>query len=168
MVLIFKSHGCTKYANTTLLLLVKVSALLTRSQSFRLIWNRFCNVIVIRGRYIPLHFECDNNFPKVFLKALGANLIEVNTQGIAASLNSGNSDKDCDHKSRIGTVRGGKDPAEKGKQITTNLMKVNVFTKCQQRDRNKGFETFSLNLYVNLNCQKLFNWIKVHLTFGEN
>ena len=45
LLLIFKTHDCTKYAYTTLLLLVKVSALLNRSQSFRLIWNRFCNVI---------------------------------------------------------------------------------------------------------------------------
>lgn len=174
LLLIFKTHGCTKYAYTTLLLLVKVSALLTRSQSFRLIWNRFCNVIGKKGRNIPLdlQLEHDNNFLKAFLKALGANLNEANAQRVAASLNymlliMGTVDKDCDHQSRNGTVRGGKDPAETVKQITTDLMKGNVFTECQQRDGYKGFETFSSNLYAKLDYRNLFNWIKDHLKVWE-
>lgn len=175
LLLIFKTHGCTKYAYTTLLLLVKVSALLTRSQSFRLIWNRFCNVIGKKGRNIPLdlRLEHNNNFLKAFLKALGANLNEANAQRVAASLNCmllimGTVDKDCAHQSRIGTVRGGRDPAETVKQITTDLMKGNVFTECQQRNGYKGFGTFNSNLYAKLDYRKLFNWIKDHLKVWEN
>ena len=66
LLLIYKSHGCTKYAYTTLMLLVKVSALLSESQAFRLKWNRFCNATGKRARNIPLdlQLEHDNNFVK--------------------------------------------------------------------------------------------------------
>lgn len=112
--LIYKSHGCIKYAYTTLMLLVKITALLNRSQVFRLKWNRVCNAIGKRGRNIPLdlQFEHDNNFVKAFLKALGANLNEANAQRVAASLNymiiMGTVNKDCKSLGRTGTVRGGR------------------------------------------------------------
>ena len=58
------------------------------------------------------HWTCSwNNFLKAFLKALGANVNEANAQRVAASLNyllllMGTVDRDCDHQSRVGTVRG--------------------------------------------------------------
>ena len=64
-------------------------------------------------------------------------------------------------------MRGGKDPAETVIQITTDLMKGNVFTECQQREGYKGFETFSSNLYAKLDYGKLFIWIKDHLRVWE-
>ena len=111
------------------------------------------------------HQTCGWNTITTFL---GANLNEANAQRVAATLNYiliiiGTVDNYCDHQRRIGTVRRGKDPAKTIKQITTDLMKGNVFTECQQRDRYKGFEIFSLNLYTKLDYQKLFNWKKDHL-----
>ena len=170
LLLIYKSHCCIKYAYTTLMLLVKITALLKMSQVFRLKWNRACNAIGKRGRNIPLdlQFEHDNNFVKAFLKALGANLNEANAQRVAACLNymiliMGTVDKDCKSLGRAGTVRGGKDPAETVKQIVADLMKGTVFTEYPQRNGYKGFEKFSSNLYDKLDYRQLFIWTKDHL-----
>lgn len=175
LLLIYKSHGCHKYAYTTLLLLVKVTALLSESQAFRLKWNRFCNAIGSLARNIPLdlQLEHDNNFVKAFLKALGSNVNEINAQRVSGSLNYMTTimqtvDKDCKSHSRTGTVRGGKDPAETVIQITDDLMKGNVFTECPQREGYKGFSKFSGNLTKKLDYRDLFHWIKDHLkTWGK-
>ena len=174
LLLIYKSHGCTKYAYTTLMLLVKVSALLSESQAFRLKWNRFCNATGKRARNIPLdlQLEHDNNFVKAFLKSFGANLNEVNAQRVAASLNHmiaimQTVDEDCKGQSRTGTVRGGKDPAETVKQITDDLVKGMVFEECQGRSGYKGLEKFSSDLTEKLDYRNLFHWIKDHLRIWE-
>ncbi|XP_078343148.1 uncharacterized protein LOC144628902 [Oculina patagonica] len=174
LLLIFKTHHCIKYAYATLLLLVRICALLSESQAFRLKWNRFCNATGKKARNIPLdlRLEHDNNFVKAFLKALGSNLNESNAQRVAACLNymlliMGTVDEDCERQSRTGTVRGGKDPAETVKQITTDLMKGNVFTECQQRNGYTGFENFSSNLYSKLDYRQLFHWIKDRLKVWE-
>ena len=70
----FNFHGSTKYFYTTLLLLVKIHAILPEGQAFRLIWNRFFNKHGWKGRNIPLDLRLEhlNNFLKACLKVLGA------------------------------------------------------------------------------------------------
>lgn len=51
---IYKVYGCTKYSFTVLLLLVKVAALLPESLAFRLVWNRFFNIMGKLGHNISL------------------------------------------------------------------------------------------------------------------
>lgn len=104
----FNFHGSTKYFYTTLLLLVKIHAILPEGQAFRLIWNRFFNKHGWKGRNIPLDLRLEhlNNFLKACLKVLGANLKEKNAQRIALSLDTmekilDSVDKDCNFETQV-------------------------------------------------------------------
>lgn len=68
--LIFKCCGCIEYASTTLLLLVKVNALLTELIADQLICNRFCNSHGKKGKNIPLDLKLEqlNKLLKAMLK----------------------------------------------------------------------------------------------------
>lgn len=48
--LIYKCHGHTKYAHTTLLFLTKVFAIWGKEDAQSLIWNRFCNSFGGKGK----------------------------------------------------------------------------------------------------------------------
>ena len=87
--LIFSCYGHTKYAYVTLLLLVRVHAILNQSEAFSLMSNRFCNTSGRIGRNNPLDLRLEhlNNLLKACVKALGANVNEESAQRIAAGLN---------------------------------------------------------------------------------
>ena len=85
---IYYSHGRTKYQYTTLLLLVKTEALLSKLQAFRLKWNRFCNRKGRKGHNISLDLRLEklNNLLKSLLKVLGSNLSLPSAQRVACCL----------------------------------------------------------------------------------
>ena len=69
-ILIFKCYECTKYAYITLLLLVKVNALLTEMKADQLVNNRFFSTHGNKGKNILLDLKIEqlNNLPKAMLK----------------------------------------------------------------------------------------------------
>lgn len=164
--LIFSSHGHTKYAYVTLLLLVRIYAILSESEATSLICNRFCNTVGKIGRNIPLDLRLEhlNNLLKACLKALGANVNESSAQRVAAALNGiemiiASVDSDCE-SSRASKVRGGKDPAESVNQIVSDLINGDVFSKHPDRDGYKGFATFDGNIIAKLDYAEFYHWIK--------
>jgi len=85
---IYYSHGRTKYQYTTLLLLVKKEALLSKLQAFRFKGSRFCNTRGKEGHNISLDLRLEqfNNLLKAFFKVLGSNLSQSNAQRVACCL----------------------------------------------------------------------------------
>ena len=164
--LIYSSYGHNKYAYVTLLFLVRIYAILDESEALNLICNRFCNTVGKMGHNIPLdlRLEHSNNLLKACLKALGANVSENSAQRVAAALNGiemvlNSIDKDC-QSSSLSKVRGGKDPKESVKQIVTDLVSGDVFSRHNQRDGYTGFSEFNANIIAQLNYAEFYHWIR--------
>lgn len=172
--LLYHCNGCTKYTYTTLLLLVKLNALLPEAQAFRLMWNRFCNSSGKKGGNISLDLRLEqlNNLLKACLKVLGANINEHNSQRLARAINSMESllksvDEDCNIRNFAG-ARGGKDPAETVSQIVSDLLENDVFSKTLGRKGYNSFKEFDENILNKLDYRKFYAGIKDKLKVWEN
>lgn len=134
---IYYTHGRTKYQVTTLLLLVKTEALLSKLQAFTLKRNHFCNTKGRKGHNISvdLRLEPLNNLLKSFLKVLGSNLSLSSAQRVACCLDVLEAilesfDTDCNmHKDN--KQRECKDKADTVLQIVKVLMDKKVLLKAQ-------------------------------------
>lgn len=84
-VLLYKYHGHTKYAYTTLLFLTKVKSVLPAERAESLIANRFCNNHGKPGKNISmdLFLEHENKSVKSYTDLLGSNFKEESAQRIA-------------------------------------------------------------------------------------
>ena len=164
--LIFSCYGHTKYAYVTLLLLVRVHAILNQSEAFSLMSNRFCNTSGRIGRNIPLDLRLEhlNNLLKACLKALGANVNEESAQRIAAALNGiemilNSVDKDC-RCTVPSKVCGGKGHEESVLQIVSDVISINAFCKCPQRDGYSGFARLNANIISQLDYAQFYHWVR--------
>ena len=85
--LLYKCHGHTKYAYSTLLFLTKVKAILSADKAESLVANRFCNTHGKQGKNISmdLFLEHRNNSVKGYCDLLGPNFGEESAQRIARS-----------------------------------------------------------------------------------
>lgn len=163
---IYYVNGCTKYVYTTLLLLVKLKAILSEAQAFCLTWNRFCNKHGRKARNIPLDLRLEqlNNLLKGFLKSLGANLKEKNAQRIARSLQALESildalDEDCKLNSQT-RVRKSKDPEETVAQIVKDLTEIDAFLKVPGREGHLSFAEFRSGVIGRVDYSKFYKSIK--------
>lgn len=86
--MLFRKFRKDKYAYTTLLFLCKVFAILSESEAYHLLWNRFFNGKGRKGKNIPLDLmmEFFNHILKSCLRMLGGNINETNAQRVARSL----------------------------------------------------------------------------------
>ena len=172
--LIFKCYGCTKYAYTTLLLLVKVNALLTEMKAAQLIDNRFFNSHGKKGKNIPLDLKMEqlNNLLKAMLKILGSNLNEKSAERIARSISYTeliltSLDADCmvgetgHHRSSL------KDSQESVHQIVTYLMNEKVFQKTPGREGYASFANFNRNFLASLDYREVYTWMTDKLKLWE-
>lgn len=154
--LVFKCYGCTKYAYITLLLLVKVNALLTEMKADQLVNNRFFSTHGKKGKNILLDLKMEqiNNLLKAMLKILGSNLNEKSTHRIARSLNYtelilASLDSDC----MVGETshhRSLKDSEEAVKQIVTDLISEEAFKKTPGREGYPSFADFKSDFLASL------------------
>ena len=164
--LIFNCYGCTKYAYTTLLLLVKVNALLSDKKADQLIHDRFCNTHGKKGKNIPLDLKMEqlNNLLKAMLKILGSNLNEESAQRIARSIEYielilASLDGDCS----VGETshhRSLKDSEETVKEIVTDLVNMRAFQKTPGRGGYPSFPEFNVNFLDALDNRGMFTWMK--------
>jgi len=137
--LLYKCHGHTKYAYTTLLFLTKVKAILPADKAESLIANRFCNTHGKPGKNISmdLFLEHRNNSVKAYCDLLGSKFGEELAQRIARS--SGINDEimasvDADCKiAKKDETRSSTDPTEAVKQVVTDLLSLNVFVHTWKR-----------------------------------
>lgn len=133
---IYYSHGRTKYQVTTLLLLVKTEALLSKLQAFTLKRNHFCNTKGRKGHIsVDLRLEQLNNLLKSFLKVLGSNLSLSSAQRVACCLDVLEAilesfDTDC-NMDKDNKQRECKDKADTVLQIVKVLMDKKVLLKAQ-------------------------------------
>lgn len=170
----FDVHGCTKYFYTTLLLLVKVSAILPEGQAFRLIWNRFFNKHGWKGRNIPLDLRLEhlNNLLKSCLKVLGANLKEKSAQRIAQSLETlerilDSVDEDCSWETKV-RARAVKDPEETVTQIVKDLNQIKAFKQTPGREGHPSFKSFGPSIPGKVDYGKMYQSIKDKLKLWSN
>ena len=154
--LIFKCYGCTKYAYITLLLLVKVNALLTEKKADRLVNNRFFATHGNKDKKIPLDLKMEqlNNLLKAMLKILGSNLNEKSTHRIARSITYtelilASLDSDC-MVGETGHHRSLKGTDEAVKQIVTDLISEEAFQKTPGREGYPAFPEFNSNFLASL------------------
>lgn len=133
---IYYTHGRTKYQVTTLLLLVKTEALLSKLQAFTLKRNHFCNTKGRKGHIsVDLRLEQLNNLLKSFLKVLGSNLSLSSAQRVACCLDVLEAilesfDTDC-NMDKDNKQRECKDKADTVLQIVKVLMDKKVLLKAQ-------------------------------------
>ena len=163
---IYKVNGCTKYSYTVLLLLVKVAALLPQSLAFRLVWNRFFNIMGKLGHNISLdhRMEMFIKLLKTFLKGLGSNITEESAQRVARCLNTLEAimeslDKEC-HLNQKESNRAGKGQEEAVSQIVEDLINQSAFVKVPGRQGYPNFPKFSGNLIEKLDYRDFYSWIK--------
>lgn len=133
---IYYSHRRIKYQVTTLLLLVKTEALLSKLQAFILKRNHFCNTKGRKGHIsVDLRLEQLNNLLKSFLKVLGSNLSLSSAQRVACCLDVLEAilesfDTDC-NMDKDNKQRECKDKADTVLQIVKVLMDKKVLLKAQ-------------------------------------
>lgn len=160
--LFFNFHGCTKYFHTTLLLFVKLNAILPEGKAFQLIWNRFFKKHGWKGRNIPLYLclEYLNNSLKACLKVLGANMKEKNAQRVALSLESlehisDSLDNDCNWEvtARACSVNS---PEETAFQIHEGLNHIRAFHQTPGRKGHTSFANFAPSIAGKVDCGKLY------------
>lgn len=170
---IYYSHGRTKYQYTTLLLLVKTEALLSKVQAFRLKWNRFCNTRGKKGHNISLDLRLEqfNNLLKAFLKVLGSNLSQSSAQRVACCLDVLEAllesiDKDCNLQKEV-KQRQCKNKAESVLQIAKDLVEKEAFVKTPGRKGHNSFPKFNGNIISKLDYRNFFTWIKKTLKIWE-
>ena len=167
--LLYKCHGHTKYAYTTLLFLTKVKAILPADKAESLIANRFCNTHGKPGKNISmdLFLEHRNNSVKAYCDLLGSKFGEESAQRIARS--SGINDEimasvDADCKiAKKDETRSSTDPTEAVKQVVTDLLSMNVFVYTPGREGYSSFPKISANLVSGLDYRDLYNWMKTRL-----
>ena len=145
---------------------VRVHAILNQSEAFSLMSNRFCNTSGRIGRNIPLDLRLEhlNNLLKACLKALGANVNEESAQRIAAALNGiemilNSVDKDC-RCTVPSKVHGGKGHEESVLQIVSDVISINAFCKCPQRDGYSGFARLNANIISQLDYAQFYHWVR--------
>lgn len=170
---IYYSHGRTKYQYTTLLLLVKTEAILSKLQSFRMKWNRFCNTKGRKGHNISLDLRLEqlNNLLKAFLKVLGSNLSQLSAQRVACCLDALEAilesiDKDCNINKEV-KQRQCKDKDETVLQIVKDLTEKQVFVNTPGRKGYDSFPKFSGNIISKLDFRDFYSWIKDKLNIWE-
>ena len=163
--LIFKCYGCTKYAYITLLLLVKVNALLTEKKADQLVNNRFFSTHGNKGKNIPLDLKMEqlNNLLKAMLKILGSNLNEKSTHRIARSITYtelilASLDSDC-MVGETGHYRSLKGTDEAVKQIVTDLISEEAFQKTPGREGYPSFPEFNSNFLASLDYREVYTWM---------
>ena len=171
--LIYYSHGKTKYQYTTLLLLVKTESLLTKLQAFQLKWNSFCNTRGKLGHNISLDLRLEqfNNTLKAFLKVLGSNLSQSSPQRIACCLEVLEAilesvDRDCNLHQQV-KQRQGKYKPETVLQIVKDLLTQQVFIKTPGRRGYDSFPKFNGNIISKLDYRDFYRWIKEKLKIWE-
>ena len=170
---IYYSHGRTKYQYTTLLLLVKTETLLSKLQTSRLTWNRFCNTKGRKGHSISLDLRLEqlNNLLKSFLKVLGSNLSLSSAQRVACCLDVleailESTDTDCSmHKDN--KQRQCKYKAENVLQIVKDRVNKKVFIKTPGRKGYNSFPKISHNIISKLDNRDFYAWIKDKLNIWE-
>ena len=154
--LLYKCHGHTKYAYSTLLFLTKVKAILSADKAESLVANRFCNTHGKQGKNIAmdLFLEHRNNSVKGYCDLLGPNFGEESAQRIARSsgitdeiLRSVNSDCKILEKDK---TRSSTDPSEAVKQIVADLLSINAFVFKPGREGYTSFPKISGNLVQGL------------------
>ncbi len=172
--LFFNFHGAVKYFYTTLLLLVKIHAILPEGKAFRLIWNRFFNKHGWKGRNIPLDLRLEhlNNFLKACLKVLGANLKEKNAQRIAQSLEileriMDSIDSDCNRETTV-RARGMKNPEETVAQIVQDLVAIKAFQQTPGRPGHPSFPKFASSIPGKVDYSKLYKSMKEKINLWSN
>ena len=170
---IYYSQGKTKYQYTTLLLLVKTEALLSKLQAFRLKWNRFCNTKGRKGHNISLDLRLEqlNNLLKAFLKVLGSNLSQLSAQRVACCLDVLEAilesiDKDCNMHKEV-KQRQGKDKAETVLQIVKDLVEKKVFCKTPGRKGYNSFPKISANIISKLDYRDFYVWMRDKVKIWE-
>lgn len=172
--LIYKCHGHTKYAYTTLLFLTKVFAILSEEEAQSLIWNRFCNSNGGKGKNISLDLRLEqfNNLLKACIKVLGANFTKASAQRIARSINNmeiilQSVDKDCQLEERLGT-RANKDVEEAVSQIVEDLIRNDVFVHTPGREGHPSYPSISSNILNKMDYRSLYTWMKSLLKVWES
>ena len=172
--LFFNFHGCTKYFYTTLLLLVKLNAILPEGKAFRLIWNRFFNKHGWKGRNIPLDLRLEhlNNFLKACLKVLGANMKEKNAQRVALSLDTlerilDSIDNDCNWEVKA-RARSVKSPEETVFQIYEDLNHIKAFQQTPGRKGHPSFPNFAPSIPGKIDYGKLYQSITEKINLWSN
>ena len=167
--LLYKCHGHTKYAYSTLLFLTKVKAILSADKAESLVANRFCNTHGKQGKIISmdLFLEHRNNSVKGYCDLLGPNFGEESAQRIARSsgitdeiLRSVNSDCKILENDK---TRSSTDPSEAVKQIVADLLSINAFVFKPGREGYTSFPKISANLVQGLDYRDLYNWMKTRL-----
>lgn len=162
----------TKYAYILLLLLVKIYALLSKTEAALLVHNRFVNKKGKRGGNIPLdlHMEHLNLGLKKLLQAMGVKITEAAAQRCARSITVMNEVMDsvyeeCSKSHRSG-YHGNKSSKETVQSIVNDLLQGNVFQFKPGREGYKAFKTFKSNI-LDIDYRDFFSWIKNHLKNWE-
>lgn len=163
--LFYKAGGHHKYAYVVLLYIVKVVALLSKSEACQLKLNRFFNKHGGIGRNIPFDLELEhrNKVVKGVWRGLGANLTENSAQRLARcsellELLMTSVDVDCT-LSRGSKQRAQGRPEDAVQQITSDLMDKEVFVFKGGRDGHPSFPKFPSNLLHKLDYRDLHKWL---------
>lgn len=168
-VLLYKRHGHTKYAYTTLLFLTKMKALLPADRAESLIANRFCNTRGQPGKNISmdLFLEHKNCSVKSCTGLLGSNFKEESAQRIAraAGINEEvlrSVTKDC-QLSKEDSSRSKTDPTEAVQQVVADLLSQDAFVHTPGRKGYPSFPKIRANLVSGLDYRDLYQWIRTRL-----
>jgi len=168
-VLLYKYHGHTKYAYTTLLFLTKVKSILPAERAESLIANRFCNSHGKPGKNISmdLFLEHKNKSVKSYSDLLGSNFKEESAQRIARATGINDQilfsvDVDCKESKEVAN-RSQTDPTEAVQQVVADLLTQDVFIFTLGREGYPFFPKISANLVSGMDYRDLYQWIQTRL-----
>ena len=160
--LLYKSGGHSKYACAVLLHLVKIEALCSEFEAFRLLWNRFYNENGQPGGNISLDLKKEqlHKVLKTMWRASGTNLNQTsasrtapeNLQRLLQSIeNDGGLHQRKGHRSKGNNT-------EAVLQVVSDLMQIKAFNFIPGRGGHPSFPDFPSSI-INLDYRDLHKWM---------
>lgn len=171
--LLFRKFRKDKYAYTTLLFLCKIFAILSKSEAFHLLHNRFFNKKGGKGKNIPLDLmmEFFNHILKSCLRMLGGNINQKSAQRIARCLSMMQKtldSVDCDI--RLADKSGSHKLVaadETVAQIVKDLVTGDAFSFHPGREGYAAFPNFERDIFQGIDYRDFFSWSRSLLKTWE-
>ena len=158
----------SKYAYVLLLFFVLTCAVLSKEETFCLLFNRFINSMGNLGGNIPLDFFMEhlNLLLKRLGKGMGGNMTNASLQRAAQSVVPLNNVmkgiyEDCS-KVKRSVYHGSKNPEEAVDIIVNDLLKGNVFEQMPGRSGYPSFAKFKSHI-LDIDYRDFFQWSKDRL-----
>ena len=159
--LLYKSGGHSKYAGAVLRHLVKIEALYSEFEAFRLLWNRFYNEYGQPGGNISLDLKKEqlHKVLKTMWRASGSNLNQTSASRTAENLqrllqsidNYGGLHQHKGHRSKGNNT-------EAVLQVVSDLMQIKAFKLTLGRGGHPSFPDFPSSI-INLDYRDLHEWM---------